>query len=455
MPSCFKTYIARRLKDFSRHKYLNRIIKYSLYIALWGHVKNDIRNISRSRNNFFIKGFEPRPRVAYLRTEYWLGGHKSGGAAAHTKGVVEEFARRGFEIMILSSYPLDYINSASVPNYTVEPELLSSAFGELRELEYNRQYITKAYSYIKNFQPSFIYHRYGLNSYAAAYLSKRLNIPMILEYNGSEIWMSENWGSRLRFKRIAEEIESLNFHSASLIIGNAKPLKDELIGRGVQSPKIVIIPNGVNPDRYSPSINGDKIRNRFMLSADTIVVGFVGTFGPWHGAEVLARSIRKVVNENPAIHFLYIGTGATMPLVKRIIKDDNMNQYVIFTGEVPQAETPEFLAACDILVAPQIPNPDGTPFFGSPTKLFEYMAMGKAIVASNLDQIGEILVDGETAVLFTPGDHNTLAEKILMTGGDKSLREYLGHNARKVVEKQYTWEKHVDKLLNRSFMVSN
>ena len=73
-------------------------------------------------------------------------------------------------------------------------------------------------------------------------------------------------------------------------------------------------------------------------------------------------------------------------------------------GLVAQEEGPHYLAACDMLASPHVRNPDGTPFFGSPTKLFEYMAMGKGIVASDLDQIGEVLRHGETAWMVPPGD---------------------------------------------------
>ena len=86
-----------------------------------------------------------------------------------------------------------------------------------------------------------------------------------------------------------------------------------------------------------------------------------------------------------------IGDGPGLPDAKRIIEEAGLGAEAHFTGLVEQEEGPEYLAACDILASPHVPNADGSPFFGSPTKLFEYMAMGKAIVASNLDQIGETL----------------------------------------------------------------
>ncbi len=98
-----------------------------------------------------------------------------------------------------------------------------------------------------------------------------------------------------------------------------------------------------------------------------------------------------------------IGAGPELGEAKRVIDAAGFTEAVIFTGLVAQEEGPSYLAACDILVSPHVPNADGTPFFGSPTKLFEYMAMGRGIVASDLDQIGEVLRHGETAWLVPPG----------------------------------------------------
>jgi glycosyltransferase involved in cell wall biosynthesis len=100
---------------------------------------------------------------------------------------------------------------------------------------------------------------------------------------------------------------------------------------------------------------------------------------------------------------------------------------------------PKLLDACDILVAPHVPLADGSEFFGSPTKIFEYMAMGKGIVASRLGQIGEVLVDEETALLVEPGNVGELGRAIVRLIESETLRTRLGARAREVAEREHTW----------------
>jgi len=97
------------------------------------------------------------------------------------------------------------------------------------------------------------------------------------------------------------------------------------------------------------------------------------------------------------------------------------------------------LDACDILVAPHVPLADGSEFFGSPTKIFEYMAMGKGIVASRLGQIGEVLVDEETALLVEPGNVEELRAALVRLIEDAGMRKSLGVKARETAEREHTW----------------
>ena len=182
------------------------------------------------------------------------------------------------------------------------------------------------------------------------------------------------------------------------------------------------------------------------------VLGFIGTFGRWHGAEVLAQAFGELLRAHPqhrdGVRLFMIGDGVMMPEVKQRLAESGVEKNTVLTGLIPQEQGPEHLAACDILVSPHVPNPDGSPFFGSPTKLFEYMAMGKGIVASDLDQIGEVLRHDMTALLVKPADVKALCEGLLLLIEDKPRRERLGQNARADVVSRYTWEAHTGRIID-------
>lgn len=295
----------------------------------------------------------------------------------------------------------------------------------------------------------FIYQRSGLDIYAGVKAAVEYNLPYVLEYNGSEIWCEEHWGSnQLRFIDLARKIERLTFEKADLITCVSNPLKDQLVERGIQADKIMVNPNGVNPDIYRPDIDGSEIRKKYGIAESTVVIGFIGTFGAWHGAELLASAYATMAKQNDKIHLLMIGDGLKLSEVKQNLKELESSRYTL-TGLIPQAQGPEYLAACDILVNPTIPNPDGTPFFGSPTKLFEYMAMGKAIVASGMDQMLEVLEHEKTALLIEPGNVGNLESALTQLVIDEKLRCTLGNNARNEVCEHYTWEIHTKKIVDK------
>ena len=144
-----------------------------------------------------------------------------------------------------------------------------------------------------------------------------------------------------------------------------------------------------------------------------------------------------------------IGDGVRMPDVRSALARHQVESACVLTGLVPQADGPRYLAACDILASPHVPNADGTPFFGSPTKLFEYMAMGKGIVASDLDQIGDILEHGRAAVMVTPGDVDSLVVGLTTLIEDPARRDALGREARQLVLDRHSWRAHTARIVAR------
>ncbi len=389
--------------------------------------------------------------ILILRTDHWFN-LRSGGSVGHQQGVINGMRQCGMKPYVISSDHL--VGVSEDENFNVyKPEYsIGRNIPDMPEIFYSSQLLNYILRKYPDWKPACIYQRYSYGNYTGVVLKKMWNIPLVCEYNGSFTWMLENWNHRRSIhKSLIDAIELLNMNAADLIVVVSQALVDELVRRGVDKEKILLNPNGVDPDKYSPEVDSREIRKIYNLE-DRVVIGFIGTFGPWHGAEILAQAFGELLLQHSKyqqeISLMLIGDGPTMPEVKLLLEKYGVINQCIFTGLVPQGEGAKYLAACDILVASHVRNPDGSPFFGSPTKLFEYMAMGKGIIASNLEQIGAILKHKNTAWLVEPGNVQELSDAMDFLIKNDNLRCSMGNAAREEVLKNYTWLKHTSKIIS-------
>ena len=178
---------------------------------------------------------------------------------------------------------------------------------------------------------------------------------------------------------LLERYERLNLAAATRIFVVSQVERNNLERSGVAPEKIIVNPNGVDINSFRPDVGGPARRSELGVKRGEQLVGFVGTFGPWHGVLVLAQAIKLIPKDVPA-RFLLVGAGALLGAMQNLLKAEEQSGRVIFQGGVPHDQIPALLDACDVLVSPHVPLAEGAEFFGSPTKLFEYMAMGKGIV---------------------------------------------------------------------------
>jgi glycosyltransferase involved in cell wall biosynthesis len=396
------------------------------------------------------KSFHPQatstahPRIVYLRSTPGPG-TQAGGAASHIKGVVEGLVDLGASIQIVSNDRISGFDENHLPVNVIEPVSLGASRA-IFDINNNLNFTYHLLPLLKQGNPDLVYQRYARFSWAGVVAAMETNRPLFLEYNGSEVWVGKNW-DRVGKLDLLERYEQLNLKAATRIFVVSEVERRNLEKRGVDSDKIIINPNGVDPSFFHPGVGGSELRHKLGLRDDEVVVGFVGTFGPWHGVLVLADAIKTELADL-SVRFLLVGSGSLHAQVQRMLVEETNAGRVIFTGPVGHKEVAALLDASDILVSPHVPLADGSEFFGSPTKLFEYMAMGKGIVASRLGQIADVLSDDNTALLVEPGDPRALAAAIRRLTESAELRQRLGTNAREAVVQQHTWKHNAQRVLD-------
>jgi glycosyltransferase involved in cell wall biosynthesis len=374
-----------------------------------------------------------------------------GGALSHVTGFVSGLAENGAACEIFSGRAMrcDHFRVHEIPN-----RRRLYVFHESQALSYNLRFALSAKKQLAGRWPRVFYQRHGRFVVAGALLSWLTSVPLVLEYNGSEFWVSKHWDPA-RFPGLLRLCEQACLKTAFLIVVVSEALRDELLQQGVPQERILVNPNGVDPSVFQPGCGGREVRTEFGFTSDKVVVCFVGSFGYWHGIAVLQHAIGMLLKRSKDcsvstnLRFLLVGDGVLQAETREALREYEQEGLVVFTGLLPHEVIPGLLDASDILVSPHVPMPDGRPFFGSPTKLFEYMAMGKAIIASNLDQLAQVLTHGTTAWLVRPGSDVELAAAIEMLAEDSELRTSLGQNARANILDRYTWCVNAEHVLAR------
>jgi len=396
----------------------------------------------------------------YLRMDFWAP-IVSGGSYGHTCYVAKELARvtESFACFMANRFPL--LDDYGIRQIVMPPPSATNNEDDIASA--SPHYVNLLRSAFEELRPAYIYERLCLGNSTAALLSAEFGVPYIVEYNGSEISMRRSFeGSGYVFEAEYLEAEALAFEQATLISVVSAEVRTDLVSRGVDPGKILVNPNGVDLEVYAPPLSSEResIRRDVGFEPSDRVIGFTGTFGGWHGIDVLSEAIPRVCQAAPGAKFLLIGDGHFKHLVDRAVASFGLEQRVVFAGRVAQAEGARLLKACDVYVSPHSTHMIDSKFFGSPTKVFEYMALGGGIVASDLEQIGQVLspaltseeaargtdVTRERAVLCAPGDVEQFVQGAVALAAQPDLARALGRNARQAALDHYSWARHVANL---------
>ena len=278
------------------------------------------------------------------------------------------------------------------------------------------------------------------NGLTAVETARRLGIPSVYEVRG--LWevtrasRNPEWHDSGMYRYIAR-MEADAAAQATKVIAITGGLKDELVNRGVDEEKIILVPNGVDTERFVPVERDVELARELGIDGKT-VIGYIGSVLDYEGLDLLIRAAAELDRTRDDFHVLIVGDGAEKETFEALADELGiLGRVVTFTGRVPHADVERYYSLVDIAPFPRLPLPVCE--LVSPLKPFEAMAMGKAVVASDVRALAEIVDDGRTGLLHRKGDHADLVRTLTTLLDDSDLRRGLGEAGRRWVEQERTW----------------
>lgn len=273
---------------------------------------------------------------------------------------------------------------------------------------------------------------------SAVPVAARLGLPLVLEVNAPARELGLYYDEYFHYPWVAEALEGWKLRRADAVIVVSAALQQYLVARHRLAPeKVAVVRNGADLAAFRPAAGSPP--GPGPRSCDGAVVGFVGSFQKFHGAELLAEMALAVAAARPAVRFLFVGEGPEAAGVR--LRTAPLGERVRFTGGVPHERVPELVASFDIGVLPD------TSFYACPLKVIEWMAAGKAVVAPCCPPLRELVVDGVEGLLFAPRDPASLAAAVVELVDRPDLRAALGRAAAARAHRGMGWEHNAERVL--------
>ena len=207
-------------------------------------------------------------------------------------------------------------------------------------------------------------------------------------------------------------------------------MRDLLIAEGIPDHKIRLVPNGVDVEAFRAQ-DGQRLRAHLGLSHQ-FVVGFVGSFQPWHRVDLLVQAVQELVRRHE-IHALIAGEGPELERTKSLVRRLGLTDRVTMLGALQPAKIPALVSSLDVGVLP------GSNHYGHPMKLLDYAAAAVPSVAPDLGPIREVLRPDVTGLLFKAGDLSGLVTCLARLADSAPLRARLGRSARQLTTVGAAW----------------
>lgn len=402
--------------------------------------------------------FEPVPsRLCYVLHNSLP--YSSGGYATRAQGVAKGLLAAGLDPICITrpGFPVDTtaVKSSDVPEVRDVEGIPYHHIAEPSRKQFKGQgYIQMASKALKqkfmDLRPQVVMAASNyLTSLPAQIAARELGIPFIYEVRGFwEVTRISREPEFLHTTAYAEMagLEALSAREADHVFTLTGPMREELISRGVPGDLITLLPNSCDPTRFHPRGRDRELASRLGIADHVPVIGYIGSFVQYEGLENLAQACAILSRRGQDFRLLLVGNenvsgndrGPITQEILRVADEEGLADKLIMPGRVPHEEVEAWYSLIDIAPFPRKPQP--VTEMVSPMKPLEAFAMEKAVVASSVRALTEMVQHEETGLIFEKGNVQALADTLARLIADPELRERLGKAGRQWVERERTWE---------------
>jgi glycosyltransferase involved in cell wall biosynthesis len=355
------------------------------------------------------------------------------GQAVHIEELVAALRESGHEVRVVGPAGSDAGDSMGDDAAWVHKlkAMLPKAAYEILELGYTLIAYRRLAVAAREFRPDFIYERYNLFLLAGAMLRRKLRIPLLLEVNSPLAEERGRFGG-LGLPGLARWAENRAWRDADFVLPVTRVLARHVAAVGVPEDRIVVIPNGINRAHFAAAPTPEIAKRNLDLSG-ALVLGFTGFIRDWHGVDRVIRWMASADAPTNAV-LMVVGDGPVRADLERMAKELMLQNRVRFTGVINRDRVPEHVAAFDIALQPAVVP------YASPLKLFEYLALGKPVIAPRQPNIEEVLADGDNALLFEASEPDAFEHTLTRLCADVTLRGRLASSAAATIDRlDLTW----------------
>ena len=359
---------------------------------------------------------------------------EAGGPRSHVLGVIRAFESLGWTVerfIVGDRMPRGVAGGGSEKALSgsraraLAADLVRLALGAFNAFRARRELSGKV---------DWVYERYAVLQ-ALGWVFQRGGTPWILETSGLYSDEAKTERNSLVLTGVARKLEVFAYKRCDVLICVSQPLKDLVVRKiGVPEEKILVVPNGVNAALFDPALH--EPRRLF----DGFTVGFVGSLLAWQGLDRLLHAVAALRAEGLPICVTVVGDGPARTGWEGLARELGLlGESVRFVGRAPLDEVPAYLAGFDAGFSGQQGMKIGA-MYHSPLKLYEYLSMGKPIIATAYDDARSLVRDTGAGFLFEPGDTEDLKRALQEAYRSQGTFEEAGRRAREEVLGRHSWE---------------